>query len=303
MWYGSAGMKFRVSIGVVCALGAAGLVWTCSAGLDNAGGVPEDLLFTVRRGKLTVTITENGTLMAKHSEKIGLASRGWGTITNLVEEGKTVSQGEVLCRLDVTSLEEKMDELELNILKTEADLNTARTELEIEVSDNKANLEKAQNALTKAEKDLERYQSGDVPRERRRLDIAGKEAETEYNRAQELYESSKTLHEKKFITRIQFEQDRIDLERAEIRLAGSKLDLELFERYTLPMTTSDKEAILKETQRVLANTAKRAQSKLRQAEVEVQSRERRLDSLTKNLVRVKERIQKFTITSPCFQPA
>ena len=83
--------------------------------LSNAAsrsGVPGEALYTVERGKLTVTITENGSLMAKNSEKINFAGRRPGKITFLVEEGKTVAEGEVICKLDTTDLEKQIQRLE-----------------------------------------------------------------------------------------------------------------------------------------------------------------------------------------------
>ena len=90
--------------------------------------LPEDVLYTATRGRLTVTITENGTLMAKNSEKITAQTQSGGKITFLIEEGKRVEEGEILCKLDTTELQKQLQQLSLDIIKTKADLDTARTE-------------------------------------------------------------------------------------------------------------------------------------------------------------------------------
>ena len=124
----------------------------------------------MRRGTLNVTLTENGTLVAKESRKISADIRGDAKITFLVDEGAEVEEGEVLCLLDATDLEDRLEQRELEVVQTQADLDTARTELEIQLTDNEASIEKARIELDKAIKELERYEDGDAPKERRNLE-------------------------------------------------------------------------------------------------------------------------------------
>jgi HlyD family secretion protein len=290
--------SFLVLLSVVL-VGGGGtyLVRTVSNGSSHSG-VPGEALFTVERGKLTITITENGSLMAKNSEKISFMGRRGGKVTYLVEEGKTVEEDEVLCKLDTTDLEQRVQDSELEIVKTDADLNSAKTELEIQKSESKAAIEKAKIALDKAKNELEKYRDGDAPKERRKLEIAIKEAKTNYSRAKKKYEDSVKLHEQTFINQSQLEQDQIEFERSEIQLAGAERDLELFDKYTLPMTMVDKETAVKDAQRDLDNAGKRAESDVRKKEVAVEGYDQRLKHIKKNLDELKEELEKFTIKSP-----
>ncbi len=259
---------------------------------------PEDVLFCATRGQLTVTITENGSLMAKNSEKITFQGKRGGKITFLIEEGKTVDPNEVLCRLETTELEEQLQELELSILQTETDLDNARTELEIQVSENAASIEKAQFASEKAQKELEKYKDGDAPKERDNLEIAIKEARTNFSRAKKKYEDSKKLQEQDYISGSEVEQDQIACERAEIKHTAAVRDLDLFERYTSPMMLREKNVAVKDTDRELVNAEKRAKSKLRNREVAVEKAESRLKALNKQLDELKEEIASCTIKAP-----
>jgi len=282
---------------VATAGGGALLMGNLSAG-DDDRKYKDDVTYVVQRGKLTVTVTENGSLMAKNSEKINFKGRRGGKISYLIEEGKTVEVDEVLCRLDPTDLETKIQELKLNIVQTEADLDTAKTELEIQKSDNVANIEKTKIALKKAENELEKYRDGDVHKERNNLEIAIKEAENKHSRAKKKYEDSKKLLEKDYVTQSQVDQDNIDFKRAEIQLTSAVRDLELFEKYTCPMTMTDKQAAVSDAARASENAQKRAQSKLRQREVAVESKEQRLKTLQKDLKEKEEELGHFTIKAP-----
>jgi HlyD family secretion protein len=293
-------MKTALILLVFIAVAVGGYLWFRPDSEQGGDGpIKPELLHTVQRGNLKVTLSENGTLMAKNSEKITPQIKRSGKITFLTEEGKNVEEGEVLCRLDTTDLEEQLQQLELSIVQTEADLNTARTELDIQRSENTASIEKARIALSKAEKELERYRDGDAPKERRNLEIAIKEAETAHSRAKKKYEDSLKLLEQDYVTKSQVEQDKIDFERAEIQLRGAKWDLEIFDQYTYPMTMTDRQTAVSDAQRALENADKRAASTLRQREVAVESQERRLTRLNKQLEELKEEIDHFTIKAPC----
>ena len=265
---------------------------------DERASSDENLLYTATRGKLTVMITENGSLNAKNSEKVTFEANRSGVIKFLVEEGKSVEQDEVLCKLETTELEAELQQLELDIVKTGADLDTAETELEIQQSDNVAVIEKARIALTKASNELERYRDGTAPKERRNLEVAIKEADNQYSRAKKKHEDSVKLLEQNYVNKSQVEQDQIDFERAEITRTGAKRDLEIFDQYTYPMEMIDKDTGVSDATRDLQNGGKRAKSTLRQKEVAVESQQRRLTQLQKKRDEVKELIEKFTMVAP-----
>ena len=69
------------------------------------------MLFEARRGDLNITITENGELVAKDSQNVSPDIRGRNKIEWLIEEGKLVEEGEVVCRLDTTDLKKEVDQL------------------------------------------------------------------------------------------------------------------------------------------------------------------------------------------------
>jgi RND family efflux transporter MFP subunit len=287
-----------VAILVVAASVAA---WSFRGGTTR--GTPalhaDEAYYTVKRGKLTVTITENGSLLAKNSEKVNFQGRrGSGKITFLIEEGKQVSAGDVLCRLDTKEMDNQVQQLQLEINRTEVDLNSAGTELQIQKGDNVANIEKAAIAVEKAEKELEKYKDGDVPKERRNLEVKIKTAETTYTRAKKKYEDSKTLLEQEYISKAQVDQDEIDYERSEIELQSAYNDLDLFLKYTLPMTLKEKQTAVNDAKRGLENAELRAASTLLQKEVTVKGHEERLDNQRRNLNEVTEEIDRFTIKSP-----
>src|SRR5215468_519085 len=90
-----------VGVGIAAGLLVAGL----GHGTVSGDTTPADAIYTVRRGDFSITLRENGTLVAKDSQKISTGSDSGSKLTFLVEEGKTVEQDEVLARLDTKDLE------------------------------------------------------------------------------------------------------------------------------------------------------------------------------------------------------
>ncbi len=268
-------------------------------GAEGGGTADEGAgLWEVRKGSLAITLTENGTLLAKDSAKVNYKARWQGKITSLIEEGKRVKEGDILCEMDKKQILERKEQLETEITQAEAQVKTAETELEIQEGDNKANLEKAKITLEKAKLELERYRDGEAPKEKRRLRIAIKNAETTYTRAKKKFEDSKALFTQKFIKKTELEDDRIAFERAEVELEGSQLDLEMHETYTLPMTMRDKQTAVSDAERNLNTVEKRSANLLRGKQVRLNRAQKHLKRLRKNLKDVEEGIEKMTLKAP-----
>ena len=289
-------------LGILVCLGAMGggaAWWVNKDKADENAGPSDAGLYTVTRGDVVISLAESGTLVAKESRKVQSGARRSGKITWLVEEGKVVEEGEVVCTLDTTDLVTKIEEIELSIVQTEANLKSARTEVDIQKTENVANVEKAHQALDKAKKQLEKYRDGDAPKERRGLEIAIKDAETQFRQAKKRYEDSLELMKEDYIKKTELEQDEISFEKAQVQKEGAELDLRMFEKYTLPMGMGDKETAVKDATRTVTTSEKRAESALNQKQVRVTEHEKRQKRNKKRLGETKEMVEQFTLKAPC----
>lgn len=253
----------------------------------------------VRRGDLRITIAESGTMVAKQSQKVQPKLDGEGKITFLVEEGKDVQEGEVVCRLDPTAVQGRVDQAQLEMLQAEASLKAARTELEIQEGDNTANTSKAKVGLERAQKELEKYRDGEAPQQRKKLEVAIKDAETAFNRSAKNLADSKKLLEQNFIKKSELEDHQIEFERATVQKEGAELELRLFEKYTQPMQLADLGTKVEDAGREVANAEKRAGSLLDQKRVNVQVAEKRLKALQDQLKERNEELANMTLKAPC----
>lgn len=293
-------MKLPVVLLSLAGVGAVAVLLVASlrSGGSDAETTPAEAIYSVRRGSFAITLRENGTLVAKESQKISTGTDSGGKLTFLVEEGKTVEQDEVLARLDTKELETDQQQIQLDIVQAEANFANSKNELEIQKADNAAAIEKAQIALEKSLKELEKYRDGEAPGERRELEVAIKEAETQYSRMKKKAEDSEGLYKQDYISHAQLEEDQIAYSTATVKLESAQRKLTLFETYTLPMTTTDKETAVRDAQRERGNADLRADSALRQKEVNVEQNEKRLKKLKDRLEKNQVEIEKMTVKAP-----
>jgi HlyD family secretion protein len=286
-------------IGGAVALGGGALLVPWPSGTAARAEVSNRELFTVHRDDLAITIVENGTIVAKESQKVIARIRSEGKITFLVEEGRNVAEGEVVCRLDAATMQSQLEQVQLDFLQTEVALKSAVTELEIQTVENTANLAKAKVALEKAGKELEKYQDGQAPQERRKLEVAIKDTETEFNRAQKNLADSKQLLEQNYIKKSELEDHQIAFEKATVQKEGAELDLKIFDKYTFPMTMTELQTKLADAQREVATVQKRGESTLGQKQVAVQQAEKRVKMQTTQLAEKQEEIENMVLRAPC----
>lgn len=294
-------MKIVVALLVLAsAAGAAYYFWQPLASESSASpGVVTDNLFTVVRGDLKITLAENGTIRAKDSVKIRADIDGQAKIVSLIEEGKTVAEGEEIARLDTTELTQQVERLEIDVASTRADRDAALTDKQIQETENQATFQKNDLAVEEKKMELERYLEGDAHQEERKLTIAIEDGEVQFRRAKKKYQDSLTLHEQDFIPKNQLELDEIEMRKAEVQLESGKLELELWKKYTFPMTRTTKQTAVSDAERERQTGAARAQSMLRQKEVRFEQAEKKLKSLEDQLAKRKRELEAMTVKAPC----
>ena len=286
-----------VAAALLAGAGALAWAWSGDGAAEKAAG-GEEAVFTAVRGDLVITLTENGELVAKDSRQISAGTDTSAKLTFLIEEGSEVPAGEVLARLDPTELERHVQELELDIMQMEANVVGSRTEVEIQQAENASSLEKADAALDHAQKDLEKWTEGEGPNERRKKEIAVKEAETKTSRATKRAQDSEALFAQEYINRSQLDQDQIDAQRLQVELESAQLEVRMFDEYTQPMTLKEKSQAVEDARLAMESATKRAESTLHQKQVALEQNTKRLELQKEQLQKTKDEIAKHTVTAP-----
>jgi HlyD family secretion protein len=237
-------------------------------------------------------------LKAKNSVNIQPEFRGEAKITWLVEEGKTVTKDEKLAEFDPTDTQNRIDELENQLIQYRTALESAQAQLEIERRDSTASVEAAQFNLDLVRLKLERYLNGDAPNELRKFSLAAEKARSEFERATERFKQVPELAKEGFLTKINEEEERIKLREAEINKDSAEKELELYKKYTDPMERRQLEANVKDGDRVLKNATEKAAISTKERETRVSQSESQVKQAEQRLEKLKKELEHMTVLAP-----
>jgi len=149
-------------------------------------------LHVVKRGPLTISLQQTGTLEAIKYIPIASQLQRRLQISMLVPEGEEVEKGQVLVELDGSGLEDEFDSAELSLVDAKSDLFQARTNYQVQLKVNETDLNQALLAAELAAMDVHKY-LGDLSIDEftsEQIQWARGEIAAEQKRLQELADST-----------------------------------------------------------------------------------------------------------------
>jgi HlyD family secretion protein len=291
-------MKYLIGIAILIAVGIAGFQFDWVGKPDGQDVALGDALFTVRRDDLTITVVEEGSLKAKNSLKLSSQFESEGVISWLIDEGTEVKEDDILVEFEKTDVQNEIDELENSMIQYKTELDAAKAELEIQKRDNVASLEKAELGLDMARKKLERYEKGDAPNEKRKLELALTKARAALRRAEERFAEVPELQKAGYLTKIQAEEEALRVEEAQFNVENAEEDLKLFKTYTYDMEMAQKKADVRDAERTLENAKEKADIHLKEKQARVTRQDRRVQSTQNRLDKYRKELEQMTMKAP-----
>ena len=178
------------------------------------GRQQELLTHEIRRGRLVVSVTEQGTLESSNNTEIKCKVRGFSTVTYVVPTGTVVEEGQELVRLDTKVLEEQYSLTKTNTFIAQATL-----------AETKANVETAEIAI-------KAYEEGRYRSELQQLENDLAVNQEALRTSRENYERSKTLFRQGFATELEVEGNAIAVTQAELQLRVKETEINVLKNYT-----------------------------------------------------------------------
>lgn len=277
-------------IALAAALGACG-----GAGTSD---VPDVASFEVARRDLRVTVSEKGTLKARNQILVRPNIPGQAKILTLIDEGSQVKEGDVLCTLDSTTLEDDIETLRNRIIQLQGEVAAAQAELEIQLSQNEADIQDAELQLTFAKVELERFQKGEFVQEKTKRETKVEETTSDVERAKRKYEQMPALFAEGFVTAEQVEEDRIALVKAESNLELAKLDLSTYLTYTAPKDLQQKQADVRNAGLEVGRTEQRASARDAQKRAALDRQRNELANVEARLLEQTSVLENMVIRAP-----
>lgn len=255
-------------------------------------------LFTVVPRTFPVVIEEEGELKATRTVDIKSELEGWATIIYLRDEGSRVKKGDLLVEVASDEIDDKIREAEIKVATNRAAHEAATRELEILQEENASKIRKAELALSLATQGLEKYELGDAEELRQEAKLELEQAQFEHERAVSYLKDSEELFKQGFITRIERDQDRFDAYKAEIQKAKAQVKLNVLEKYTIPMSLTEKRSDVDEARKELDRTRKAADASEAKATADVAGKKTELTLVEEKLKKLVDQKSKAKIYAP-----
>jgi HlyD family secretion protein len=201
-------------VAVILVLGTAWAAyrgWATAAKIDAYRGA---LIMPVKRGDLLITVVEEGNLESAKNLDIKCQVPGSLTILEIVTDGSHVKQGDLLLRLDSSSLEDAILTQQIAESRAEAAKITAEK-----------NFAAAQIAV-------EEYRQGTFVQELEQLRAAITVAKQSLSSAGNLLFYSKKMHRSGYVTQLEVESKEFAVEQARLNLAVAELKKDVLEKFT-----------------------------------------------------------------------
>ncbi|MGA1399383.1 MAG: hypothetical protein ACO38P_03250, partial [Phycisphaerales bacterium] len=239
------------------------VVATAGAGKD---------LHQVEVGSFNIVIPVSGELAAVRQVEIRNKLESRAVITEIVDEGTQVQAGDVLVRLADEDIKQRILDAEDKVKNAQSDLIAAEQNLEIKRSSRESELEKADLAIELATLALKAWEEGEVVKKREDLAIALKTAEINAARLRRKFEEAERLVEQEFLSRDQYEQDRIQMIEGDAAVRKVELEKFLYENFQIRQEEAKNRSDVEQAQAERVRVEQRNDAELIRIQADVDSR-------------------------------
>ena len=292
-------------------------------------------LFAVKRGDLTISVTESGSIKAVNTKDIKSQVEGRATIVSIVPEGtmitaEDVNNGKILVELDSSELKEQLSQREIELTSAEAGYTDANESYLIQIKQNESDITAAELKMKFALMDLQKYVGESIAK--KLIERTGSEPDSSFDtsfllrdpnslggsasqqlkvlrndillaqgqleKASDVLEGTKKLHDANYASDLDLMSARLDVDGYRILKESSEEALNLYRLYDFPKETEKFLSDYQEAQRELDRTRARARAQLAQAKAKLASAKSTLDTQKRRLKKLHEQIEACTIQAP-----
>lgn len=282
----------------IAALGAGYFWFRPAPGIVGLNDPPLTLI-SATKAPLDVCLIEQGVLESDSTVLItNPITSAPVTVTSMVPYGTTVKKGDVIAKLDLSSLHSSMADQQSKILAARMKLQEAQEAIDALKIKNEGELVSMDLQLEFAQSDLNRYlhEEKQVELNDRRGQIAM--AERDLREAEEKMSYYRTFHKRGFISSEQLKAKEAELERSRFTLAQNQSRLKIYERYMVPRQERTLQAKVDELKREYNKLKKTQAAALLKAENDITTCKAGLTAEESKLTLLQAQLAKAEVTAP-----
>lgn len=205
-------------------LGAGGTLYAAYAyfyGGDDGGEAASVMTAAVKKADLLITVTEDGNVESAENIELKCKVPGPITILEIVPDGSHVKKGELLVRLDSSSIEDSILTQEIAVAKAEAAKITAEKD------------------FSAAKIAVAEYEHGTLRKDMRRAEADIVVAKQNLSTAENQMYYSRKMHRKGYVTPLDVQSKEFAVDQAKLDLEVAELTREVLEKYTKAKTLEE----------------------------------------------------------------
>ena len=264
----------------------------------NDAGDNDAAVFAARRGRLTISVTESGTIKALDQRILKSQVEGQTTIIFLVPEGNFVEKDELVIELDGSKLEDQKVDQFIRVQNAEAAFIRARENREVVKSQGESDVSAAKLDYQFAQEDVKQYLEGEYPKLLMEAESKITLAKEELKRAAEEVDWSATLLQEKYISESEHEQNKLAHKRAELDHALAVVNRDLLHDFTYKRTVTELESDVDQTKMALDRKIRKARADNVQAKADLIAKEAEFRQQQAKLAKIEDQIAKTKIRAP-----
>jgi HlyD family secretion protein len=245
-----------------------------------------------------VSVSEVGHLIAVKQTLVTNKLSGDSKIIFVVPEGTMIKKGDLLVELDAEGMRQEVKQLEIEVESSKLEFEEAKNNLLVQKSTNVSDLRSADKEIRFAEMDLVKFTSLGKAQELRDAESAIATAKDSYKLAEQRYSWTEKLAGKGFETKSQKDRDLLDLKGRQIALESAQNKLKMLKNFELPKTEAELQSKLDEAKETRIRLEKQGNSKLKRAESQVATSERKLKLKREQLDAANKRLSQSKLFAP-----
>ena len=253
---------------------------------------------TARQGSFDVVLPVSGELAALRKIEVRNKLEGRAIITEIAPEGKRVAAGDLLIKLAEEELTTKLKDAEDKLKTAQGEVIAAEQNLSIKEQEKQSELEKADVAVRMADLGFQGWLNGDVVKKRQELATALETNRIDAERLAKRFDEAKSLVEKGFISRDDYEKDRVALIQANAKVKQAEIDIKVYEEFQYPQDEAKKKSDLDQARAERGRTEQKKDAELVKARTELDSARFKQQTAQERLDQTKQQIAYCTVNAP-----
>lgn len=253
---------------------------------SGGAGLPADRA-AAKLFAFDVSTTANGELEARNKIEVRNPLDQQSTIVQIIPEGAWAKKGDLLVKLNVDDLQQKIDEESLRLESGNADLVAAENAYTIQINQNTSQLRQAELKVMLANLALRQWQEGDVRTKRQELTLAIDKAGLELERLADKFQRSQELLGEGFISKDECDRDEVSYIEAISSYTTANLAMKVYENYQYQKDEKTKLSDLEEAKSELERTRLNN-------EIELASKDAKRNNQRASVSIMKNRLEKMT---------